>query len=147
MSQNRIDSLSVTPTVGKQTQTKEFGEVMRDSLRSGVSALGTVTGLLGGAPGLGAISAAVSSVTSLAGRSTTSNSVVGVGPQPAMVNTPFDSTGVAGGNDMVSQMRAETDRSIAVQMQMQQESRDYNTLSNVLKTRHDTAKAAINNIR
>jgi hypothetical protein len=34
-----------------------------------------------------------------------------------------------------------------MQMQMQQESREYNTISNVLKVRHDSAKSAINNIR
>ena len=44
-------------------------------------------------------------------------------------------------------MRAEADRSMLVQMQMQQESREYNTVSNVLKVRHDSAKSAINNIR
>jgi hypothetical protein len=34
-----------------------------------------------------------------------------------------------------------------MQMQMQQESREYNAVSNVLKVRHDSAKSAINNIR
>lgn len=53
----------------------------------------------------------------------------------------------AGMNDMLSTMRAEADRSMMMQMQMQNESREYNTLTNILKLRHDSAKAAINNIR
>ena len=53
----------------------------------------------------------------------------------------------AGMTDMLSGMRAEADRSMMVQMHMQTESREYNTLTNILKLRHDSAKAAINNIR
>ncbi len=143
---NRINQISITTTVGKQTQTREFGEVLKDSLRSGANALGTVTGLIAGTPALGMVSAAVSSVTSFA-----SHAATGV-TQVATANTAANTSIIDSGNPadstgMVSQMRAETDRSIAMQMQMQQESRDYNTLSNVLKTRHDSAKAAINNIR
>ena len=126
-----------------------MGELLKDSLRAGANALGSVSGLLAGTPALGMVSAAVSSVTGFATRATsgatqvTSASSVGIGGSTSLIDSgnPADSTG------MVSQMRAETDRSISMQLQMQQESRDYNALSNVLKTRHDSAKAAINNIR
>lgn len=36
---------------------------------------------------------------------------------------------------------------LALQQKMQQQNRQYTTLSNVMKTRHDTAKSTINNIR
>lgn len=36
---------------------------------------------------------------------------------------------------------------LQLQQKMQQENREYSMLSNVMKTKHDTAKAAINNIR
>jgi hypothetical protein len=36
---------------------------------------------------------------------------------------------------------------LLLQQQMQSENRQYTALSNVLKTRHDTAKNAINNVR
>jgi len=146
----RINQVTITPTVGRQTQGKEFGELLKDSLRAGANALGSVSGLLAGTPALGMVSAAVSSVTSFASRSSAgvtqipSSAPVGLGGSATSV---IDSGNPADGTGMVSQMRAETDRSIAMQMQMQQESRDYNALSNVLKTRHDSAKAAINNIR
>ena len=40
----RINQVSITPTVGRQTQGKEFGELLKDSLRAGANALGTVSG-------------------------------------------------------------------------------------------------------
>jgi hypothetical protein len=78
---------------------------------------------------------------------TSVNSVSGGGGATAQAlatspnGTPSELSG------MIGQMRAEADRSTMMQMQMQQESREYNTISNVLKVRHDSAKSAINNIR
>ena len=39
------------------------------------------------------------------------------------------------------------DREVELQDEMQRESREHTTVSNVMKVRHDSAKAAINNIR
>ena len=36
---------------------------------------------------------------------------------------------------------------LQLQNDMQQESREHNAISNIIKVRHDSAKAAINNIR
>lgn len=151
-SNHRINPVSITPTVGKQTQTREFGELLKHSMQTGANALGSVSGLLAGAPGLGMVSAAVSSITNVTARATAgvtqvSGTSVGAHAGAIASGTGIDAVNPGDSNGMVAQMRAEADRSIAVQMQMQQESRDYNTLSNVLKTRHDSAKAAINNIR
>ncbi len=49
--------------------------------------------------------------------------------------------------DMLTGMAKEEQRMLVLQMQMQQESQVYQALSNVLKTRNDTAKNAIGNIR
>ena len=38
-------------------------------------------------------------------------------------------------------------REVELQDEMQRESREHNTVSNIMKVRHDSAKAAINNIR
>ncbi|HEY3359007.1 MAG TPA: hypothetical protein VGQ83_37500 [Polyangia bacterium] len=64
-------------------------------------------------------------------------------------------TGAGGSDgDMMSQMRDLQAQSrdmnlemLALQEQVQQENRRFSTASNVLKARHDTAKAAIGNIR
>jgi hypothetical protein len=58
-----------------------------------------------------------------------------------------DPTNMGPMNDTIGQMRAEAERSFQLQVAMQNESREFNTVSNVIKVRHDSAKAAINNIR
>jgi hypothetical protein len=151
-SSNRI---SLTPTVARQTPPNEFGNVLKSALQTAANAGGA---LLNSVPGGGIISAAVNNVAALANSGTAHaanaatgvssvNSVSGGGGATAQAlatspnGTPSELSG------MIGQMRAEADRSTMMQMQMQQESREYNTISNVLKVRHDSAKSAINNIR
>ena len=52
-----------------------------------------------------------------------------------------------GGQDMVTKMAAESSQLLKLQFQMQQETQVFQTISNVIKTRHDTAKNSIGNIR
>ncbi len=155
MESNRI---SLTATVARQTPKNEFGNVLKNTLQSAANAGGA---LLNAVPGAGIISAAVSNVTSLAssgggtaGASYAATGVTSVGgggtlgggaTAQALATSPNGMPSEL--NGMIGQMRAEADRSTMMQMQMQQESREYNTISNVLKVRHDSAKSAINNIR
>ncbi len=157
-SSNRI---SLTPTVARQTPKNEFGNVLKNALQTAANAGGA---LLNAVPGGGIISAAVSNVTALAssgGSASGSLAATGVtsvnggggvsalggggATAQALATSPNGVPGELSG--MIGQMRAEADRSTMMQMQMQQESREYNTISNVLKVRHDSAKSAINNIR
>lgn len=153
---NRI---SLTPTVARQTPKNEFGNVLKSALQTAVNTGGA---LLNSVPGGGIISAAVSNVTALAssgGNAQASYAATGISSVNgggsagnfggatalAMATSPNGAPSELTG--MIGQMRAEADRSTMMQMQMQQESREYNTISNVLKVRHDSAKSAINNIR
>ena len=150
-SSNRI---SLTPTVARQTPKNEFGNVLKSAIQNAVNTGGAI---LNSVPG-GVISAAVSNVTALAnggasaqasfaatGITTVGGGVSGGATGQTMATSP---TGVPTElTGIIGQMRAEADRSTMMQMQMQQESREYNTISNVLKVRHDSAKSAINNIR
>ncbi len=155
--------ISMTPTLARQTQTREFGDVMKDTLSTAASVATSLLGGAGGGAG-GIISTAVNQVSALAANpgakasSYAASGVTGITGGSAAVGGSMagDATGrtmatsngnIGGMGDMISQMRAEADRSMAMQMQMQSESRDYNTLTNVLKVRHDSAKSAINNIR
>jgi hypothetical protein len=170
MNQDGMQRLSMTPTVSRQTQSKEFGQVMKET----VEAVGSVGGALSGAllnavPGGPVMSAAARSVTAAAavtsGGSTRTFAST-TGEARAAINAEYaDVGGGRGGggggsngtsvqsgspeefNHMVDIMRAESERSMRMQMEMQQESRDYNMVTNVLKVRHDSAKSAINNIR
>lgn len=153
-------NVSLTPTVARQTPRNEFGNVLKNTLEGASKAVGVVSGaLMGSVPGGGVISAAVSSVTNLAssggGIVSTNRAATGVQTVASHTVPATASTDVLSGGtgmpdsvgDMVQQMRREADRSMMMQMKMQAESREYNAVSNVLKVRHDSAKAAINNIR
>jgi hypothetical protein len=45
------------------------------------------------------------------------------------------------------QIQAETAQLLQLQMEMQHENRSYTAISNILKTKHDTAKNSISNVR
>lgn len=162
-----LNRLSITPTVARQTQTQEFGSVMKNTLQTAANVGGS---LLGNIPGGSLISAAVNNVTALTnqagGAKAASYAATGVtsvgGGGGSSVGVAAGASGISpssqtlstsnnvGGGElggMIGEMRAEADRSMMMQMKMQDESREYNTLSNVLKVRHDSAKSAINNIR
>lgn len=132
---NRISQVSVASTMNRQTPNNSFGENL---LRSGVqvaqvgSAL--ATGVTSGSP---VLSAAISGVTSVM-----STSVV---PAPQSTVQVPQQKGEA--YDLLKLQDQQSRQYLSLQMQMQQESREFNALSNVLKVRHDSAKAAINNVR
>ena len=151
---SRIDQVSVTTTMPRQSQKQEFGELLKNSLQQGAKAVGMVSGaVLQNMPGTGVVSAAVSAVTNFASQaphsaSAASSGVININGGAAAAGGGLANAATSGDmNGMVNEMRAEANRSMAMQMAMQQESREYNTISNVLKVRHDSAKAAINNIR
>lgn len=167
MSQNRIDPTAITLTAPRQTPKDEFGDVLSSAMGNVVKLGGAVLNAATGAP---VVSAAVSSVGALgslhaqratagvvavggAGLTSTGAGIVPMSSAGSLTTVRSVAGPTSGGvepanmTDYLSQMRTEADRSLLMQMQMQQESREYNTLSNVLKVRHDSAKSAINNIR
>lgn len=152
MDANRI---SITPTIERQTPKRDFGQALKSSV-NGVLQAGN---LVGGLTGMPIVSSAVNAVSSLvnarggANASTTSGIVAQAGTtaggtvSAASRSIATTTPEPAGLTDMLTSMREEADRSMRMQMNMQTESREYNTLTNILKLRHDSAKAAINNIR
>ncbi len=158
MSNNRLNNIVMTATTERQTPRNEFGDVLKSTLQTGAGVVSGALGIVGGS--IPIVSAAVSGLSNFAkqgGGSSVGNAVAGGiqtvgGAQGAgqasssgNVNVTQANTGEMGG--YIDNMRKEADRSMMMQMQMQNESREYNTISNVLKVRHDSAKAAINNIR
>ncbi|EPX63032.1 hypothetical protein D187_006442 [Cystobacter fuscus DSM 2262] len=146
---NRIGTLSITPTVARQTPNNDFGEVMARTARTVANTAGGVVAAL--APGAPVVSAAVASVGSVV--STSASSMRGA--------AALSGTGGAGATtgqgeqwDLLAaqkEMQAEGAKMnlayMELQNQMQAESRAHNAVSNIMKVRHDSAKAAINNIR
>ena len=163
---NRIASLSITPTVARQTPQNEFGAVLARTAQEVVkTGAGLVSGMIPGGP---VTSAAVASVrTTVASVASTNASIPSVsgtsgvpipGTSGSTSTSPAASVGATTGQgdawDMLEaqKLMAEDGQKfnmayLALQNQMQQESREQNAISNIMKVRHDSAKAAINNIR
>ncbi len=147
---NRLGGLSITPTVARQTPRNDFGTVLAHTAREVVrSGAGVVASFAPGAP---AVSAAVASVGSVVASATSARSAAAtslpVGPGGASPSAQGEQW------DLLSaqrEMQAEGAKMnlayMGLQNEMQAESRAHNALSNIMKVRHDSAKAAINNIR
>jgi hypothetical protein len=158
---NRIDPLSFTVTGRRQTPKNEFGQVLATTLSSAVKA---GAGIVGSLPGVPVVSAAVNAITGIVASGPSSPSAVtsqsaqtaqGVvqlgGGGAAMSGGAVSGTGAPDRpvytDPTVREMAAMSDYYMKLQNEMQRESREYNAVSNIIKVRHDSAKAAINNIR
>jgi hypothetical protein len=143
---NRIGSLSITPTGPRQTPRNDFGTVFartaQEVVRTGAGVVATL------APGSPAVSAAVSSVSSVvssAASSVGSTSAGTDGMGTIGQGDPWDL--IAAQKEMQAEGMKMNLAYMNLQNEMQKESRTHNAVSNILKVRHDSAKAAINNIR
>ena len=79
---------------------------------------------------------------------------VGTGTGGSIVSDPLTGLEQQTGADLLAMQRqlqqegiSQSAQYLQLQDQMQRESRQYSAVSNVMKVRHDSAKAAINNIR
>ncbi|MFY0529471.1 hypothetical protein ACN28I_42015 [Archangium gephyra] len=146
---NRIGSLSITPTVARQTPQNDFGTVFARTAQEVVKAgAGIAASMMPGAP---MVSAAVASISSVV--SSTASSVGGA----SAVGGAGGVGGTAGGGEQWDLLAAQREMQaegmkmnlayMNLQNEMQAESRAHNAISNIMKVRHDSAKAAINNIR
>lgn len=151
---NRIDHTPVVITTPRQTPKNDFGDVLARTA-NGIAKLGG--GLIQSVSGMPVVSAAVSAINQFASNQTRTPgpSLTGQGAMPIQ-SVPGGSGSSAGGSSIgadqysdpkVREMYLASMQSLDLQAQMQQESREYNAVSNILKVRHDSAKAAINNIR
>ena len=157
--QSRIDPTGIVATLPRQTPRNDFGEVLTRTVNGAVRLGGAIAGSVNGMP---VLSAAVSAVSALATAgagtpaqtaSTVAQPAIPVASVPGGASAGRGLSGLAGtgpdnyGNGLVDSMHQSSMQSLYLQVAMQQESREYNAISNVLKVRHDSAKAAINNIR
>ena len=108
------------------------------ALGSGATSLNTTVGAgggvaAGGAGGLGGIPGPVANIS------------IGAGNQ---VTVPTGGSGVGTEfNSEMSSMFTEQKKLLGMQVAMQRENQVFSTISNVLKTRHDSAKNSIGNIK
>jgi hypothetical protein len=102
------------------------------------------TTALTGAP-LGGVQAAFANGAAQAGA--TSASGTGTAATLAATGTGSDATDLAKMQAMQRESQAFNMQLLALQDQVQQDSQRFSTLSNVMRAKHDTAKAAVSNIR
>ncbi len=147
---NRISQLTVQPTVTRSTVDEPFGQVLARTVGTAANVVGNTVG--GGIPILSAALSTASRMSQAAGTS---------GPSGNTFSSSISSiTGAGGGNgapDSMALLQAQQAlqeqgqsfnmQYLALQDQMQKESQGYQAISNIMKVRSDSAKAAINNIR
>lgn len=138
---NRINQVSITQTTQRQTPQNDFGTVMARTISTVVQAGAGVAGVL--TMGNPVLSAAVNGIASAV------SAVTGTSAAPP-------GTGGTGKSEWdlleAQKLMREEERQfnaeyLKLQNAMQKESREFNAVSNIMKVRHDSAKAAINNIR
>ncbi|HTN53748.1 MAG TPA: hypothetical protein VML50_15170 [Anaeromyxobacter sp.] len=146
---NPIESIHVAPTTEQRAEPGRFSAALKGAA-SGLAA-GVASSVALAAPYVPAgnvLSAAVRSATAgavsgaAAGAASPGGSAVAAAPGSA-----------SGGGDLLAATRALQQESQAFNLQylqlqesMQRESREFTALTNVMKVRHDSAKAAIQNI-
>ncbi|MCP3145090.1 hypothetical protein [Pyxidicoccus xibeiensis] len=153
---NRIPSLTITHTIARQTPKNEFGTVLA---RAANEVVRTGAGFVGGMIPAGPIvSAAISSTRTVVSTVAPTGGVVSKSmPGAGGADLPGGPGGAAGSGDAWDLLEAQRALSadgqkfnvayLQLQNEMQRESREHNAVSNIMKVRHDSAKAAINNIR
>ena len=132
----RINALSLTPTTPRQTPKNDFGTVIaRTAQEVGRVGGDLVGGIIGASPGLSAAST---------GARVAASAVSG----DASIPERGDSWELLDAQNVLNQQNQQFSMAyLKLQDEMQRESREHTTVSNVMKVRHDSAKAAINNIR
>ncbi len=145
---NRIGSVSITPTVARQTPQNDFGTVFARTAQEVVKAgAGIAASMMPGAPMVSAAVASVSSVVSSTASSVQGASAVSGGAVGGTAGKGEQWDLLAAQREMQAEGMKMNLAYMNLQNEMQAESRAHNAISNIMKVRHDSAKAAINNIR
>jgi hypothetical protein len=150
---NKIESIHVAPTTERKAEPGRFGVTLRAAaagLARGVSA--TVELAAPYVPGGTVLSAAARSAAGAArGKASalgpdTGTSVAGAAGGVSTAGVPGEDDVLAATRALQQEARTFNLQYLQLQESMQRESREFTALSNVMKVKHDSAKAAINNI-
>ena len=142
MPENQLHQINITPTVERQTPRRDFADVVARTVAGAASAgADLIAPIASSHPVLSAAVSAVKSVAqgALAQVAGGAGAAGGPGGDPGSM--------IDANRQLMYEGAAINQAYLKLQRDMQQESQQYNTLSNVMKVRHDSAKAAINNIR
>lgn len=157
--------LNTTSTTVRQSPRTDFGTQMRNGIAAGAGAVGGAVGVAAPfVPGAAVVSAAVTGAGQAMAGGTAGAAGAGGGGFVSSGDIPMGGPGLnsdtntkSTGNaqqdlmnqtkDMQEMMASFNLQYLQLQEKMQQENRSFTTISNVMKTKHDTAKSSINNVR
>jgi hypothetical protein len=140
---NKIESIHVAPSTERKAEPGRFENTLRSAasgLARGVAATVELAGPY--VPGGTVLSGAVRSAV----QTTTSPVVAGAGPVGAGNPSGAEGDILAATRTLQQEARTSNLQYLQLQENMQRESREFTALSNVMKVKHDSAKAAIANI-
>jgi len=145
--------LEIDATRGRQTERP--APPFRSVLAGGVSLLMTgaevATHVVGGPVLAAAVhDARVGAARAIAGTPVSAPGIGGPASAPAAIAAAGGATGnpeLANVESLLQQGELSNQQLLALQQQVQQESQRFTTVSNVMRAKHDTAKAAVSNIR
>jgi hypothetical protein len=140
---NKIESIHVAPSTERKAEPGRFENALRSAasgLARGVAA--TVELASPYVPGGTVLSGAVRSAV----QTTTSSAVAGAEPAGAGSTSGAEGDILAATRTLQQEARTFNLQYLQLQENMQRESREFTALSNVMKVKHDSAKAAIANI-
>ena len=157
--------LNTGSTSVRQSPRTDFGTQMRNGISAGAGAVGGAIGVAAPfVPGAAVVSAAVTGAGQMMGggsygaSGTSGGGFVTAGDIPTGgpgLNSPSGTAPTGNAQqDLMNQTKSMQEmmasfnlQYLQLQEKMQQENRSFSTISNVMKTKHDTAKASINNVR
>jgi hypothetical protein len=139
-----ITSVVVAPTADRKTAPSSFGATLRAAAAGAAEGLSAAAGLLAPiAPAGMVLAGAVRGVAQAAAS----------GARGAMSATPPAAGGAGSGDSFEAARLLQQEgqsfnlRYLELQERLQRETREFTALSNVMKVRHDAARAAIQNVQ
>ena len=169
-SPTRLQSMQVSAPTGRTTPQRDFGQFLSQAVGtiSNVADLSLRAAVPGGI--VSGLSVATNAARQVVGFTSTPTATHQVAPLSASaqepvrgfgapaeaggMTRPLSGTGTGGAGEMLETQRLMQLESFAfnqqylhLQSEMQRESRQFTAVSNVMKVRHDSAKASINNVR
>jgi hypothetical protein len=135
----------------RQTPSNNFGSQVQRGIANGLGAASRVAGVAAPyVPGGAIVAATMNQAAGAVGDYGTGGTMNTPGQSPGLSTK----TGGSSTQSLMDQTKAMQEMQMSFNLQylnlqnkMQNENRQFSTISNVLKTKHDTAKNAINNVR
>ena len=147
-----ITSVIVAPTADRKTAPSSFGATLRAAAAGAAEGLAAAAGILAPlAPAGMVLAGAVRGVAQAAAGAARPASSGTSGHRSGATTLASASAGGADGFEAARALQAEGQsfnlRYLELQERMQRETREFTAVSNIMKVRHDAARAAIQNVQ